>query len=96
MRRSRARFSELEKSVHTRSLAVFITTMSGFRFSVHTAAGVLTAPPGNPLAAPAADEFADESRKNSHGGALQSRWFIGLPCRSEVDGRKLVPKGVMA
>src|SRR5260221_8597638 len=37
MRRSRARFSELESSVHTRSLADFITNMFGFRFSVHTA-----------------------------------------------------------
>ena len=36
MRRSRARFSELESSVHARSLADFITNMSGFRFSVHT------------------------------------------------------------
>src|SRR5450759_2667056 len=36
MRRSLARFSEPESSVHTRSLAGFITTMSGFRFSVHT------------------------------------------------------------
>src|ERR1019366_4213426 len=37
MRRSLARFSEPESSVHTRSLAGFITTTSGFRFSVHTA-----------------------------------------------------------
>ena len=32
------RFSELELSVHARSLADFITNMFGFRFSVHTAA----------------------------------------------------------
>jgi hypothetical protein len=37
MRRSRARLSELETSVHARSLADFITNMFGFRFSVHTA-----------------------------------------------------------
>ena len=36
MRRSRARFSGPESSVHARSLADFITNMSGFRFSVHT------------------------------------------------------------
>jgi hypothetical protein len=36
MRQSLARFSGLELSVHTRSLADFITTTSGFRFSVHT------------------------------------------------------------
>src|SRR5664280_2412750 len=37
MRRSIAPFSEPESSVHTRFLAGFITTMPGFRFSVHTA-----------------------------------------------------------
>ena len=36
MRRSRARFNELEPSAHTRSLADFITNMLGFRFSGHT------------------------------------------------------------
>jgi hypothetical protein len=36
MRRSLAPFSEPESLVHTRSLADFITTTSGFRFSVHT------------------------------------------------------------
>ncbi len=36
MRRSRARPSELESSVHAQSLADFITNMSGLRFSVHT------------------------------------------------------------
>ena len=36
MRRSLAPFSGPESLVHTRSLADFITTMSGFRFSVHT------------------------------------------------------------
>jgi hypothetical protein len=35
MRRS-PRFSGSESLIHTRSLVVFITTMSGFRFSVHT------------------------------------------------------------
>src|SRR5260370_28803155 len=38
MRQSLARFSGLELSVHTGSLADFITTTSGFRFSVHTGA----------------------------------------------------------
>jgi hypothetical protein len=36
MRRSLARFSELEPLVHTRYSADFIITTSGFRFSVHT------------------------------------------------------------
>ena len=36
MRRSRAQFREPELLGHTRSLAVFITTTSGFKFSVHT------------------------------------------------------------
>src|SRR6476646_7830915 len=36
MRRSLAPFSGPESLVHTRSLADFITTTSGFRFSVHT------------------------------------------------------------
>src|ERR1039458_888510 len=36
MRRSLAPLSEPESSVHTRFLAGFITTMSVFRFSVHT------------------------------------------------------------
>src|ERR1035437_10138845 len=36
-RRSLARFSGPESLVHTRSLTDFITTTSGFRFSVHTA-----------------------------------------------------------
>jgi hypothetical protein len=42
MRQSLARFSGLELSVHTRSLADFITTTSGFRFSVHTRGFLLT------------------------------------------------------
>jgi hypothetical protein len=37
--RSLARFSGPESLVHTRSLADFITTTSGFRFSVHTLNG---------------------------------------------------------
>ena len=37
MRRSLAPFSGSESSIHTRSWADFITTTSGFRFSVHTA-----------------------------------------------------------
>jgi len=37
MRRSLAPFTAPELLVHTRSLADFITTTSGFRFSVHTA-----------------------------------------------------------
>ena len=41
MRRSLAPFSGPESSVHTRSLADFITTTSGFRFSVHTPVVVL-------------------------------------------------------
>lgn len=40
MRRSLAPFSRPESSVHTRSLADFIITMSGFRFSVHTVVSV--------------------------------------------------------
>src|ERR1019366_1495 len=36
MRRSLARFSGLESSVHTRYSADFIITTSAFRFSVHT------------------------------------------------------------
>jgi len=36
MRRSLARFSGQESLVHMRSLADFITTTSGFRFSVYT------------------------------------------------------------
>ena len=36
MPRSLARFSGPESLIHTRSLADFITTTSGFRFSVHT------------------------------------------------------------
>jgi hypothetical protein len=36
MRRPRAPFNEPESYVHTRSWAGFITTMCGFRFSVHT------------------------------------------------------------
>ena len=36
MRRSRAPFSGSDLSIHTRSLADFITIMCGFRFSVHT------------------------------------------------------------
>ena len=36
MRRSLARSSRAESFVHTRSLGDFITTTSGFRFSVHT------------------------------------------------------------
>jgi hypothetical protein len=36
MRRSLAPFSGSESSIHTRSWADFITTTSGFRFSVHT------------------------------------------------------------
>ena len=36
MRRSIAPFSESDLSIHTRSLADFITIMSEFRFSVHT------------------------------------------------------------
>jgi hypothetical protein len=36
MRRSLAPFSGPELLVHTRSLVDFITTTSGFRFSVHT------------------------------------------------------------
>jgi hypothetical protein len=36
MRRSRASFSGSDLSIHTRSLADFITIMCGFRFSVHT------------------------------------------------------------
>ena len=36
MRRSLAPFSGPESSVHARSLADFITTTSGCRFSVHT------------------------------------------------------------
>ena len=36
MLRSLARFSGPESLGHTQSLADFITTMSGFRFSVHT------------------------------------------------------------
>jgi hypothetical protein len=36
MRRSLAKFSESEASNHTPSLAGFIITMSGFKFSVHT------------------------------------------------------------
>jgi uncharacterized protein YjiS (DUF1127 family) len=38
MRRSRARFSGSDLSIHTRSLANFITIMCEFRFSVHTGA----------------------------------------------------------
>ena len=38
MRRSLARFSELESSLQARSWADFITNTCGFRFSVHTAA----------------------------------------------------------
>src|SRR5208282_573580 len=38
MLRSLARYSGPESLIHTRSLADFITTTSGFRFSVHTAA----------------------------------------------------------
>jgi uncharacterized protein YqgC (DUF456 family) len=38
MRRSLAPFTALEPLVHTRSWADFITTTSGFRFSVHTGA----------------------------------------------------------
>jgi len=38
MRQSRAPFSRLELSVHARSLAAFIATISRFRFSVHTGA----------------------------------------------------------
>ena len=37
MLRSLARFSGPDSLVHARSLADFITTTSGFRFSVHTA-----------------------------------------------------------
>jgi hypothetical protein len=44
MRRSRARFSGSHLSIHTRSLADFITIMCGFRFSVHTMASA-TEPP---------------------------------------------------
>jgi hypothetical protein len=36
MRRSLVKFNEPEASNHTPSLADFITTMSGFKFSVHT------------------------------------------------------------
>ena len=36
MRRSLAPFSGSDLSIHTRSLADFITITSGFRFSVHT------------------------------------------------------------
>ena len=39
MRRSLAPFSGPELLVHTRSLADFITTTFGFRFSVHTGLG---------------------------------------------------------
>src|SRR5258707_188118 len=39
MRRSLARFSGLESSVHTRYSADFIITTSAFRFSVHTTGG---------------------------------------------------------
>ena len=39
MLRSLALFSEPEASVHTQSLADFITTTSGFKFSVHTGKG---------------------------------------------------------
>ena len=42
MRRSLAQFSGSEASNHNPSLADFITTMSGFRFSVHT--GLKTGP----------------------------------------------------
>jgi hypothetical protein len=35
MRRSLAPYSGSDLSIHARSLAGFITTMSGFRFSVH-------------------------------------------------------------
>jgi hypothetical protein len=41
MRRSRARFSGLESSVHTQSLAGFITIMCGFKFLVHTGVAIL-------------------------------------------------------
>ena len=40
MRRSLAPFSRPESSVHARSLAGFIITTSGFRFSVHTGIGI--------------------------------------------------------
>jgi hypothetical protein len=40
MRRSLAKFSESEASNQTPSLAGFIITMSGFKFSVHTASAV--------------------------------------------------------
>jgi hypothetical protein len=45
---SRARFSGSDLSIHTRSLADFITIMCGFRFSVHTpppSSGRVLAPP---------------------------------------------------
>ena len=40
MRRSPARFSGPESSIHARSLAVSITITSGFRFSVHTGVSI--------------------------------------------------------
>jgi hypothetical protein len=43
--RSLARFSGPESLIHTRSLADFITTTSGFRFSVHTGnADIISSP----------------------------------------------------
>ena len=39
MRRSIVPFSGMDLSIHARSLADFITTTCGFRFSVHTAKG---------------------------------------------------------
>ena len=44
MRRSLARFSVPDSLIHTRSLVGFITTTSGFRFSVHTR--LVVDPPG--------------------------------------------------
>src|SRR5665811_872211 len=43
MRRSLAPFSGSESSIHTRSWADFITTTSGFRFSVHRSRGQVAA-----------------------------------------------------
>ena len=99
MRRSLARFSGSEASVHPQSLADFITTTSAFRFSAHTrsepsrhmrsSAGFIIATFGFKFSVHTATNVARPSRR----GDRIERQFAALH-ESVIDPKRTSPAGV--